>query len=88
MKKISISTHAFESILESLVKLEEERDLILEYYVDPNDRARISQLIEKYIKTIDHFLGIVERKDTWDNKLPLVTLDCEVEVEDMLTDLS
>lgn len=87
MKKISISTHAFESILESLVKLEEERDLILEYYVDPNDRARISQLIEKYIKTIDHFLGIVERKDTWDNKLPLVTLDCEVEVEDMLTQI-
>ena len=43
MKKLSISIHAFESILESLVKLEEERDLILEYYVDPNDRARISQ---------------------------------------------
>lgn len=85
MKKLSISIHAFESILESLVKLEEERDLILEYYVDPNDRARISQLIEKYIETIDLFLGIVEREDTWDKKLPLVTLDCEVEVEDILT---
>ncbi len=85
MKEYCISTHAFEIILESLVKLEEERDLILEYYFDPNDRSRISQLIEKYIKTIDHFLGIVAKEDTWDNKLPLVTLDCEVEVEDVLT---
>ena len=87
MKKYSISTHAIENILKSLVRLEEERDLILEYYVDPKDRARVSQLIEKYIKTIDHFLGIVEKEDTGDNKLPLVTLDCEVKLEDVLTQI-
>jgi len=37
MKEYCISTHAFEIILESLVKLEEERDSNVNYKVDHHD---------------------------------------------------
>jgi transcription elongation GreA/GreB family factor len=88
MNKFIISTRTFENILENLVKLEEEHDLILDQYAGfPGERAGISRLVEKYVKEIEHFLKIVAKEDTPGSGLPLVTLGCEVEVEELSTQI-
>ncbi|OPZ75122.1 MAG: transcription elongation factor GreA [Firmicutes bacterium ADurb.Bin456] len=88
MDKFIISIRTFENILENLVKLEEEHDLILDQYAGfPRERAGISQLVERYVKGIEHFLQAVDKVDTQSSGLPLVTLGCEVEVEELSTQI-
>ncbi len=88
MGNYDISIQAFESIIKNLVKLEEEQDIVIEYFAKSAvERTEIIQIIEKYIKTIDQFIIVANKKFHSDINLPFTTIGCEIEVEDIFNQI-
>lgn len=84
MDKYDISIRAFESIIKNLVKLEEEQDIIVECFAKSAiERAEMIHILENYIKTIDQFLIVANKKLSLDRKLPFATIGSEIEVEEI-----
>ncbi len=87
MEKYIISIQTFENIIRSLVRLEEEQDLLIERFFSKSsavERAEMVHLLERYIKQMNQFLSVIEKRDTPERKLPFIIIGCEIEVEDML----
>lgn len=75
----------YEKLIEHLVKMEEEKNSIIEeYYYDmPSERIEFEIFIENYISYIeDHLKKIKKSKKTY-TECPFVTIDSIVEVEDI-----
>lgn len=77
-KQTILSKRAFEKLIRDMVYLEEEHDLLLEYFDTASERARFGQFIEKYIAQVDTLFRNIQVSDTNENALPFVLVNSEV----------
>ncbi len=85
MAKVTLSRAIFENLVKHLVEIEEgKKKLIEKYFLDPSkERDEIEQLIDDYIKRIEQLIKNAKKSQTADNNVPFVTIDSEVEVQDL-----
>lgn len=83
--KITLSKTTFESLVKHLVEVEEGKNkLFQEYFPVPSkERNEMEMLIEDYIKQIDQLVKNTVKTQTTENQVPLVTIGCEVEIQDL-----
>lgn len=83
MNRIRLSKGVFESLLEQLVHLEEERlDLIERFIAVPAERDGMASLLDGYIAGVGRLVRDSVRTEDAGNLVPFVAIHSEVELED------
>jgi len=86
MDRYFISIQSFEKIISNLVKLEEEKDILVEQFFPKSnsvERDEMVYLLERYIEQMNQLLRVIKKRNTSDRKIPFIIIGCEIEVEDM-----
>lgn len=85
MDRVTLSESAFEKLVKHLVEIEESKKKLLEqYFATPSkERYEFKEAIEDYIKRIDQLLINANKSRTSGNEVPFVTIECEVELQDL-----
>lgn len=75
----------YEKLVEHLVKIEEEKNNVIdEYFYDMSaERIEFEKLIENYISHIEEYLKKIRKSKKADAECPFVTIDSIVEVENI-----
>lgn len=85
MNNITLSKTTFENLVKHLVEMEEGKNKLLEEYFpeQSTERSEMIMFIEDYIKNVEQLIRNANKSETIDNKVPFVTIGCEVEIEDI-----
>jgi Transcription elongation factor len=86
LAKVTLSKATFENLLKHLVEIEEGKNEVIEqFFPGPSkERNEFEKLIKEYVKQINQLIEDVNPSQTADNKVPFVTIGCEVEVQDLI----
>ncbi|AUS96672.1 hypothetical protein CDQ84_18580 [Clostridium thermosuccinogenes] len=84
-KKICLTRAMFEKVLEHLIRLEENKNrLIDEYYPEIGDeRDKFIDFLSEYVNKIDGVVEDIRISDEADNEFPFVIIGSEVEIHDV-----
>ena len=86
MENYIISIQTFENMIRNLVRLEEEKDILIDHFFSKSsdvERIEMVHMLDDYIKQMNQLLCVVNKSNTLDRKLPFAIIGCEIEVEDM-----
>lgn len=88
--RYTLSKQTFECLLKQLVDLEENKNKLLEEYVDERlgGRAELQNLFSNYIEQLDLVVQNTLITEDDSNLLPLVTISSDVEVLDLDTNIT
>ena len=83
--KVSVSKPVYESLINHLVEIEEEKNKVIEeYYYDmTTERLDFESLINSYVINIGKYIKNAEVANTSENYCPFVIINSIVEVEDL-----
>jgi transcription elongation factor GreA len=84
--KVVLSKSKFENLISHLVKIEDEKNMLIEeYFPEPTkERSKFSGVLDSYIAKIDFLIkNNISIGENTDNSFPFVIIHCEVDVEDL-----
>jgi transcription elongation factor GreA len=83
--KVTLSQTVFEHLVKHLVRLEEERDNLLDQLFPHicRERTDFEQQLDQYAQHINRVIKNANKSDNDDNNLPFVIVDSDVSVLDL-----
>lgn len=83
--KVTLSKTVFEYLVKQLIRIEEERDSLLDQLFPHISRERIDfeQELDRYVQQINRLIRDANKADNDDNSLPFVIVDSDVTVLDL-----
>ncbi len=83
--KVTLSQTVFEHLVKHLVRIEEERDGLLDqlYPHISRERADFEQQLNQYVQQINRVIKNATKSDSADNNLPFVIVESDVVVLDV-----
>jgi len=85
LERVTVSPAVFEYLVRHLVEVEEGRNHLLEqYFLEPSkERYDFESLIDTYVMHIDSLIKRANKSRDADSKVPCVTIESEVTVQDL-----
>lgn len=85
MMKVTLSLTVSENLAKHLVRIEEERDGLLDQLFPHicRERTDFEQQLDQYVQQINGLIKTAKKSDKADNTLPFVVIDSDVTVLDL-----
>ncbi|KAF1083906.1 Transcription elongation factor GreB [Sporotomaculum syntrophicum] len=84
-ERVELTKQTYENLIAGLVQVEEvKEDLLKDFFPDEiKERNKMMQTIENYISCVSQLAQNIKISETADNKLPMVLIGSEVDLEDL-----
>lgn len=85
LANVTLSATVFDNLVKQLAEIEDGKmEFLQEYFYKPSsERAEFEELMGDYIDKLDQLVRTAHKTVAHDNRVPFVTKDNEVEIQDL-----